>query len=175
YRHFPDMDSLGLALVEQVGTTFREAIRLVRRNEIEQHGAINASVRIFVDYVLAHRALFLFLAREQFGGSAPVRLAVSQMQQHFVTDLQADLAQSPKLTHLHGPDYQVLADLIVKTVFATLADLINPQESDMPGSDSPERMLENKIRFILIGAKFWAGVEARRVRPAVAGRAQDHS
>ncbi|RMS38985.1 TetR family transcriptional regulator, partial [Pseudomonas coronafaciens pv. garcae] len=30
YRHFEDMDQLGLALVSEVGQTFRETIRLVR-------------------------------------------------------------------------------------------------------------------------------------------------
>ncbi|GAB3267762.1 TetR family transcriptional regulator [Chitinimonas naiadis] len=160
YRHFADMDELGLALVEQVGSSFREAIRLVRRNEFEQQGAINASVHIFVEYVVAHRQLFLFLAREQYGGSAVVRQAVATMQQHFVDDLEADLAQSTKLTHLTRADYAVVANLIVKTVFSTLPELINPPCDPATISRSPEHQLEDKIRFILIGAKHWRGIAA---------------
>ncbi|WP_269532165.1 TetR family transcriptional regulator [Chitinimonas sp. BJYL2] len=157
YRHFDDMDALGLALVEQVSTSFREAIRLVRRNE-EQHGAIHASVHIFVDYVLAHRQLFLFLAREQYGGSPLVRQAINAMQHHFITDLEADLAQSPKLEHLAQPDLEMLADLVVKTVFSTLPELVNPPDADSPELRSPKHQLEDKLRFILIGAKHWRGV-----------------
>ena len=53
YRHFSDMDQLGLALVSEVGQTFRETIRLVRHNELFMGGVINASVRIFLDIVEA--------------------------------------------------------------------------------------------------------------------------
>ena len=161
YRHFPDMDALGLALVEQVSSTFREAIRLVRRNELEQYGAIHASVRIFAEYVVAYRQHFLFLAREQYGGSAAVRQAINAMQRDFIADLEADLALSPRLSHLGPEDYEVLASLVVKTVFTTLPELINPHESDQPDSRSPAHQLEDKLRFILIGAKHWRGIKAR--------------
>lgn len=162
YRHFQDMDELGLALVEQVGSSFREAIRLVRRNELERQGAINASVHIFVEFVVAHKSLFLFLAREQYGGSAAVRQAIGAMQQHFIDDLEADLAQSPKLTHLCAADYAVVANLIVRTVFSTLPELINPPEDALLHGRSPEHQLEDKIRFLLIGAKHWRGITASK-------------
>ena len=82
YRHFSDMDQLGLALVSEVGQTFRETIRLVRHNELFMGGVINASVRIFLDVVQANRSQFLFLAREQYGGSQPVRQAIAALQRH---------------------------------------------------------------------------------------------
>ena len=44
YRHFQDMDELGLALVAEVGETFRATIRAVRQNEFELGGMIQASV-----------------------------------------------------------------------------------------------------------------------------------
>ncbi|QDQ26170.1 TetR family transcriptional regulator [Chitinimonas arctica] len=163
YRHFPDMDSLGLALVEQVSSTFREVIRLVRRNEIERQGAITASVRIFVEYAEAHRLLFLFLAREQFGGSAAVRQAVATVQQHFIADLQADLALSSKLTHLGPADLEILASLIVKTVFSTLPELINPSDDQPTASPGTVSQMEDKLRFILIGGKHWRGIAAGRI------------
>ena len=43
YRHFHDMDELGLALVAEVGETFRETLRAIRRNEFELGGMIEAS------------------------------------------------------------------------------------------------------------------------------------
>ena len=79
YRHFSDMDQLGLELVSEVGQTFRETIRLVRHNEFVMGGIIDASVRIFLDVVEAKRSQFLFLAREQYGGSLPVRQAIATL------------------------------------------------------------------------------------------------
>ncbi|RZA27486.1 MAG: TetR family transcriptional regulator, partial [Proteobacteria bacterium] len=68
YRHFDDMDQLGLALVNEVDATFRATLRLVRHHEIVVGGLTAASVRIFLDGVAANRPQFLFLAREQYGG-----------------------------------------------------------------------------------------------------------
>ena len=159
YRHFPDMESLGLALVDEVSSSFREAIRLVRSNQFEHLGAINASVQIFVDYVVAHRQLFLFLAREQYGGSSAIRQAINEIQQGFIVDLIDDLKQMPKHSHLSVADLDVLADLIVKTVFSTLPELINPSDSDAKSLQIAQSRLESKLRFIFMGAKYWQGAQ----------------
>ncbi len=74
YRHFADMDQLGLVLVSEVGQTFRATIRLVRHNEFVMGGIIDASVRIFLDVVAANRSQFLFLgprAIRRLPGRAP--------------------------------------------------------------------------------------------------------
>ena len=57
YRHFKDMDALGLALVAEVGETFRTTLRQVRRNEFELGGIIDASVQIFLRAVDQHLSL----------------------------------------------------------------------------------------------------------------------
>ncbi|MGQ5523750.1 TetR family transcriptional regulator [Chitinimonas sp. PSY-7] len=158
YRHFPDMESLGLALVEEVSSSFREAIRLVRSNQFEHLGAISASVQIFVDYVVAHRQLFLFLAREQYGGSTVIRQAIKEIQQRFIVDLIDDLKQMPKQRHLNVADLDILADLIVKTVFSTLPELINPADTEDNSQGIAQDRLESKLRFIFMGAKYWRGV-----------------
>ena len=53
YRHFADMESFGLALVAEVGDTFRDALRQVRHHELQQRGMIEASVEIFLGAVAA--------------------------------------------------------------------------------------------------------------------------
>ena len=102
YRHFSDMDQLGLALVAEVDETFRATLRAVRRNEFELGGLIDASVRIFLDAVGANRSQFLFLAREQYGGSLPIRQAIASLRQRITDDLAADLALLNKMPHLDG-------------------------------------------------------------------------
>ncbi len=158
YRHFSDMDELGLALVDEVSLTFRAAIRAVRHHEIELGGAIDASVRIFLDHVDEHRRLFLFLAREQYGGSPVVRQAIAAMGRQFIADLAADLIAAPKLQHLSPVDIDILADLIVKTVFATVPELIDPPRLGTPSHADPKTRLIHKLRFIMIGAKHWRGI-----------------
>jgi TetR/AcrR family transcriptional regulator, fatty acid biosynthesis regulator len=158
YRHFQDMDELGLALVEEVGETFRETIRQVRHHEFELGGVIDASVRIFLDVVAVNRSQFLFLAREQYGGSKLVRQAIGALRERFSADLVADLGQMPKLRHLNQPAQTVIADLVVKTVFATLPELIDPPSSTLPLHATPEAKMIEQLRFIFIGAKHWKGL-----------------
>ncbi|SDI03127.1 transcriptional regulator, TetR family [Pseudomonas flavescens] len=158
YRHFKDMDALGLALVAEVGETFRITLRQVRRNEFELGGIIDASVQIFLDAVEQNRGQFLFLAREQFGGSLPVRQALATFREDIAADLVSDLSLMPKLQHLDDPARGMLADLVVKTVFATLPELIDAQSAAQPSHRRPQTKMTEQLRFILIGAKRWRGL-----------------
>lgn len=158
YRHFPDMDQLGLALVSEVGETFRATIRLVRHNEIVLGGITDASVRIFLDAVTANRPHFLFLAREQYGGSLPVRQALTTLRNGISSDLAADLGQMPRWQHLDAASLSVMADLVVKSVFATLPELIDPPQHPLPAHLTPETKIIQQLRFIFVGARHWQGL-----------------
>jgi AcrR family transcriptional regulator len=161
YRHFADMDQLGLALVSEVGQAFRETIRRVRQNEFELGGLTEASVRIFLEGVSANRAQFLFLAREQYGGSRPVRQALATLREGISSDLAADMALMPRWQHLDATALAVLADLVVKSVFATLPELIDPPEQPLPRHLMPQAKITQQLRFIFVGARHWAGVHSR--------------
>ncbi|UVM22474.1 TetR family transcriptional regulator [Pseudomonas wadenswilerensis] len=158
YRHFSDMDQLGLALVNEVGETFRQTIRLVRQNEFELGGITDASVRIFLDVVAANRAQFLFLAREQYGGSQPVRQAIGTLRQGISSDLATDLARMPRWQHLDAAALAVMADLVVKTVFATLPELIDEPSASAVEPISAQEKITQQLRFIFVGAKHWQGL-----------------
>ncbi|MFK8330977.1 TetR family transcriptional regulator [Pseudomonas sp. BJa5] len=158
YRHFTDMDQLGLALVNEVGETFRQTIRLVRHNELELGGITDASVRIFLDVVTANRPQFLFLAREQYGGSQPVRQAIATLRQGISSDLATDLALMPRWQHLDGAALEVIADLVVKTVFATLPELIDEPGDGAAHVLSAQDKITQQLRFIFVGAKHWQGL-----------------
>ena len=158
YRHFPDMDHLGLALVEEVSQTFRAAIREVRHNEFDLGGAIDASVQIFLTYVHENRRQFLFLAREQFGGSLLVRQAIAEMMQAIASDLAADLELQGRLGHLTRTDLELLSDLVVKTVLSTLSEVLEDSAPEPASRLSPQVRLNHLLRFILVGAKQWRGM-----------------
>jgi len=155
YRHFEGMDQLGLALVNEVGETFRETIRLVRQNELELGGLTAASVRIFLAGVTANRAQFLFLAREQYGGSKPVRQALGVLRDAISSDLAADMARMPRWQHLDAEALAVIADLVVKSVFATLPELIDPPQQPLPEHLQPQAKITQQLRFIFMGARHW--------------------
>lgn len=158
YRHFPDMDELGLALVAEVDATFRSTLREVRRSQFERGSIIEASARIFLDAVSDNRNQFLFLAREQYGGSQPVRQAIGHLRQQITGDLAADLKLMNRTPHLDDAALDVVSDLVVKTVFATLPELIDPPAEGLPAHLTPEAKMTQQLRFIFIGAKHWRGL-----------------
>lgn len=158
YRHFDDMDQLGLALVSEVGQTFRETLRLVRHNEFVMGGLIEASVRIFLEVVSAKRAQFLFLAREQYGGSRQVRQALCALRDGISADLATDLGTMSKWQHLDAASLSILADLVVKSVFAMLPELIDPPSDALPAHLKPQAKITHQLRFIFSGAKHWRGL-----------------
>ncbi|GIZ12995.1 HTH-type transcriptional repressor FabR [Pseudomonas sp. NCCP-436] len=158
YRHFADMDELGLALVAEVGETFRATIRQVRRHEFELRGMIDASVRIFLDAVSANRSQFLFLAREQYGGSQPVRQAITELRERITSDLVADLKLMNRMPQLDEAGLEVVSDLVVKTVFATLCELVDPPADNQPAHLNAEAKIIQQLRFIMIGGKHWLGL-----------------
>ena len=158
YRHFQDMDELGLALVAEVGETFRATIRAVRQNEFELGGMIQASTNIFIAAVNANRGQFLFLAREQYGGSQPVRQALGKLRQRITDDLSNDLQLMNRMPQLDKSALDIIADLVVKAVFATLPELIDPPASDLPTHLRPEVKIAEQLRFIMIGGKHWGGL-----------------
>ncbi|HBX54549.1 MAG TPA: TetR family transcriptional regulator, partial [Pseudomonas sp.] len=60
--------------------------------------------------------------------------------------------------HLDQQAQSVLADLVVKTVFATLPELIDPPLQALPAHLTPEAKMIEQLRFIFIGAKHWQGL-----------------
>lgn len=157
YCHFKGMGALGLALVAEVGETLLTTLRQARRNEFELGGIIDALVRIFLEAVEQNRAQFLFLAREQFGGSQPVRQALTELRENIAADVAKDLALMSCLGRLDGGALGTIADLFVQTVFATLSEVVDPPASLLPIHRHPTETLIEQLRFILIGAKNWCG------------------
>src|SRR5258708_38737125 len=73
YRHFDDMEELGLALIDESFRTLREMIRAARTDLQPSAHVIRNSVEILVAYVHAHETHFRFIGRERFGGVAALR------------------------------------------------------------------------------------------------------
>src|SRR3954463_7775958 len=65
YRHFPDVDSLGVALVEQCLGSLRGTIPTVRDGLSSSDELINRSIDILARQVRADRQHFRFIARER--------------------------------------------------------------------------------------------------------------
>jgi TetR/AcrR family transcriptional regulator, fatty acid biosynthesis regulator len=155
YRHFRDMDELGLALVDDTCQQLRKLIRAARTTQTPGDNMLAASVSTFLLYVENNRAAFHFLTRERYGGSKPVRDAIAREVRGFVIDLAADFAKFPHFQTLPRGDLEMMASLLVNTVVSALGELLElpPEHPDAKGALT--KSLTDQMRVILLGGLAW--------------------
>ncbi|MBV2130837.1 HTH-type transcriptional repressor FabR [Arsukibacterium indicum] len=122
YRHFADMDELGLTLVDEAGLMLRQLMRQARQR-IENNGSvISTSIETFMEFVTGNSNVFRLLLRERSGTSAAFRAAVAREIQHFSAELAHYLR---KETACPDELAQLQAEAMVTLVFHTGADALD--------------------------------------------------
>lgn len=160
YRHFPDIESLGVALVEQCLGSLRTTIRAVRDDMTDSDEIIRRSIAVLVREVHAHREHFRFIARERYGGVRRVREAIREQLDLSGAELASDLltselAAASALDRWTPDDLRMLTELIVNHMVLTAGAIL-----DVP-PDRPriERELidtaAQQLQLIVLGSRHW--------------------
>lgn len=162
YRHFPDMNALGLAIVAEVIVTLRKLMAEVRASAQRTDVAVQTSVKHFLDYFRANASAFAFLARERAGGTRTVRLAITDAVRTVVGEVAQDLQLLPILAHVPPADIELIADLLVGAVLNLLGEVL-PFES----RGNQEQTLFavraiKQLRLVLVGARHWDPVRGSK-------------
>jgi AcrR family transcriptional regulator len=160
YRHFPDVESLGVALVEQCLGSLRTAIRAVRADITSSDELIRRSVDVLAREVHAHRERFRFIARERYGGVSRVRAAIREQLdlsgEELASDLLAgDLAAASALDQWAPDDLQMLTQLIVNHMVLTAAAILDVP-LDQP--DAERHIIDTagkQLQLIVLGSRQW--------------------
>jgi AcrR family transcriptional regulator len=156
YRHFRDMDELGLALVDDVCLRLRQVIREARASALGARDvAIQSSVRAFVQYVLANDRAFEFLTRERFGARPAVRQAVAREIHYFAGELASDLRVVAPFSTMPSDDLEMIADLVVHTVLNLSADLLELKQRQRVREHELIARAIKQLRLIFLGASHW--------------------
>ena len=164
YRHFRDMDELGLALVDDCSATLRQLLREARKDTAAVTDIIRRSVTIYKEFLLENHMQFLFIAGERSGGSPVIRGAIRNQVNLFVLEMSQDLRRLNFLPHLSTASLQMLCGLVVTTMLNAATDIL-----DMP-PDEPQlekELLEThvrQLRMVFLGAINWKEPAAK---PAV--------
>ena len=160
YRHFRDMDELGLALVDESIGTLHDLLRAAREGITDRTHAIRPSLEILRAHVSDHPTHFRFLVRERAGGSATLRQAIGREIKLFSTELAVDLAR--ERTTWPTSDIQRLADLIVTMIVATIEALVDTEPADDIAADQAIAAADDQMTMVLLGAKAWQPQRRRR-------------
>lgn len=87
YRHFKDMDELGLAMVDESGLILRQLMRQARKRLEKGGSVVVISVDTFFEFIEDRPNMFRLLLRESSGTSLAFRTAAWREIQHFVAEL----------------------------------------------------------------------------------------
>lgn len=146
YRHFSDMNELGLTLVDEAGLTLRQLMRQARQR-IEKGGSvIQISVRIFMEFIESNGNIFRLLLRERSGTSEEFRAAVNREIRYFTMELCDYLEKANKLDR----DVAFLqANAAVTIVFGAGAEALDCNKNEQ---DALALRTIQQLRIIARGA-----------------------
>lgn len=146
YRHFKDMDELGLTLVDEAGLALRQLMRKARQRIAGGGSVIDISITTFMEFIEHNTNAFRLLLRERSGTSFAFRTAVAREIRHFIDELTDYLEQEKRFEHELAYNQ---AEAMVTLVFASGADALDmtDEERYLLG-----RRLVQQLRYIARGA-----------------------
>jgi AcrR family transcriptional regulator len=160
YRHFPDMESLGVAVAEESLGELRLALRAVRSGLTDSEEIIRRSLAVLVRRVRTHRAEFRFIVRERFGGVRRVRQAISDQLRLFGEELATDLLAGRIATvtdpHRWPPaDLEMLTGLVVDHMLLTVAAILDLPPNRPAAHRQVLDVAAKRLRLIVLGSRHW--------------------
>ena len=151
YRHFAELDELGLALVDEGGVALRQLMRQARKRIARDGGsAISTSVEIFMEYLGNNANLFRLMLRERTGVSKPFRTAVKAEIDHFVTELADDLRRIADEQNRPLSEARLVAEAMVTLVFNQGAEALDATSKER---EELKAKLKTELRMILVGSQ----------------------
>jgi AcrR family transcriptional regulator len=155
YRHFKDLDELGLALADEFGLLLRQIMRQARLQGLAADSMISDSVNFYIEHVQKDPALFRFMAQSITGGSPAMREAMRNELWHFAKEMVMDMNRLGILTHISSIDMDMLGHLVIQTVFGTTTEILDlPESGDNMIEAIRERTIK-QVRLIFLGASGW--------------------
>jgi len=155
YRHFSDVEELGLALVDESMGTLRQMIREARDTPMEPERIIRRSVETLVRHVHAHRRHFRFIGREMYGGRSALRERIHREIQSFTSELALDLGRLPWLNRWSAEDLQMIAGLMVNAMVSIAQGILDAPADRPQAEDDVIRVAEKQLLLISLGVPHW--------------------
>lgn len=146
YRHFSDINALGLTLVDESGLALRQLMRQARQRLESGGGVIDTSVDTFMEFIQKNRNVFRLLLREHTGTSPEFRAAVFREIQHFIKELSDYVVVQIGLPRALA---NMQAEAMVRLVFSAGADALDAEEAER---DKIAQNIKLQLRFVQIGA-----------------------
>ncbi len=150
YRHFNELEELGLALVDEAGVTLRQLMRQARKRISKNGSVVSTSVDTFLEYLNDNANLFRLLLREKTGVSKQFRTAINAEINHFAEELSEDLRRLGEEKNRPLQDPRLVAETMVTIVFNMGAEALDATPKE---KQHLRKKLSEALRMVLIGAE----------------------
>lgn len=155
YRHFDNMDVLGLALVDESFARLRRTMRDIRTEPVPTSHLVRRSVDTFLGYAREHELQFRFIAKERYGGSTTLRTAIRQEVRLFTSELATDLARARGLAGVSTADLQLVAALVVQTVISATELTLDTHPDEVEQLARISEDAARQLHMVLLGMEDW--------------------
>lgn len=152
YRHFDDLEDLGLALVDEVGAQLRRVVRQARRRVAESGSGsvVRTSIETFMEFATSNTNLFRLLLGEGAGNSLTMRNAVREEVGRFTSELIESLEQEAEKQKRPLAHASLAAEAMVTIAFNLGASALDRTASER--AEVVERIV-GEVRIIMRGAE----------------------
>lgn len=172
YRHFRDVDDLGLTVIGEIATQLRQPLRDLRREAAQRavgdRGPVlpglpglpgidlgrgrrvcHETVQLFFDFVADHPEAFIIGVRELHGASPVLREALRRVMDEFADDMAEDIVAFRLLPEIVGATaVRQVSGLISRSLFEQSLDYIGqPQRRE-----AIRALAEEQIVMLFTGA-----------------------
>lgn len=144
YRHFKDMEELGLVLVDKVAQTLRQLMRKARQRIKAKGSVIETSVITQLEFSQRNPQLFRLLTSGLTGGPLIFREALQKEKQFFVDELNEDLSSDTRLANV-----PLAAEVMVNQVLVASIEAIDKEPEELI---LIQQRLITQLRMILLGS-----------------------
>jgi AcrR family transcriptional regulator len=155
YRHFANLDELGLALVDESFRTLRGMLRQAREGGARPEQVIRASVETLTSFVRDNRQHFAFIARARSTGNPLLRHAIRSEIRLLTSELATDLTRFRVLRDWSTEDLQMVAALLVSAMISTVEAILDAPADDLAAQEDITGVAEKQLRLIVLGIPAW--------------------
>lgn len=149
YKHFHDMEELGLVLLDEVGLSLRRLLRDAKKKVEPGPNGVRVSIETFLKFVNENGNLFRLLLGERQGGSSVFRKAIHAEMDRFVKEIAMDLRGTHAALKVTLRNPEMTAEAIVAIVFTLGAEALDLPSHKQAGL--ADRLTEH-VKTILLGS-----------------------
>ena len=154
YRHFGDMEELGLAMVDELGLNLRRLMRGSFDAGDSLDEIVSRCTEAYFKYVLDNANLVQFVNQSRTGGTEALQSSIRNELQFLSSRVATEL--SIHLPELNAAARDLAANLIVSTLMENTTYLLALPKDRSSLREELKQQTTEQIHVILLGTEAWA-------------------